>query len=259
MSDRPIDEAEFLAWIDGRLDAERAGAVQAAVEADPELAARANSFIGQNRELRRLFGSVAEEPLPPRLRVSAIAARRTRRRRLVGVAAAVAWLAIGAGGGWLANNWLVDTVPVEAARHVARAAVSAHRVYAVEVRHPVEVFADQEAHLVKWLSNRLGHDIRTPDLGPLGFKLVGGRLLPTEEGQPAAQFLYEDRSGRRVSVYVSLYESGRETAFRYQEMNGAGAFVWLEPDLGYAIVGDVPRELLLEVSKRVYDTFETTR
>ncbi len=260
MSDKPfaIDEAEMHAWIDGQLDAERAGAVEASVATDAELAVRANAYAEQNREVRALFGGVADEPLPERLRAANIASRQSRRRRLMPIAASIAWLAVGLAGGWLANNWLGDRALVEASRHVAQEAVSAHRVYAVEVLHPVEIFADQQAHLVKWLSKRLGHDIRVPDLAPLGFKLVGGRLLPAEGGEPAAHFLYEDKTGRRVTVYVSVYESGQETAFRYQEMQGVGAFVWLEPEMGYAIAGDIPREPLLAVGKIVYETFEPT-
>ena len=38
----------------------------------------------------------------------------------------------------------------------ARQAVLAHVVYSPEVRHPVEVRAAQQEHLVQWLSKRLG-------------------------------------------------------------------------------------------------------
>ena len=39
---------------------------------------------------------------------------------------------------------------------LAARSLEAHRVYVSEVRHPVEVGADEEAHLVQWLSKRLG-------------------------------------------------------------------------------------------------------
>jgi anti-sigma factor RsiW len=260
MSDKSlkIEDGELHAWIDGQLGEDRLRAVEEAVAADPALAAKAEAYAAQNRQLAALFGAVASEPLPDRLRAVKLAARWSRRRWMVPLAASIAWLAIGVLGGWLGNDWIGERPLAEASRLVAAEAVSAHRVYAVEVLHPVEVFAEQEEHLVKWLSKRLGHDIRTPDLSPLGFTLVGGRLLPAEGGEPAAQFLYEDRSGRRVTVYAALFPSGQETAFRYQEMGGAGAFVWLEPEMGYAIAGDIPREPLLAVSKIVYETFEPT-
>lgn len=251
-----IDESELHAWVDGQLADARRAAVEAAVAADDGLAERARAYRAQNDEIRALFGDAAHEPVPNHLRPRRIAARRNRRRWLVPLAASVVWLAIGLAGGWLAHDRLGEGAVVEASRHVASRALSAHRVYAVEVRHPVEVFADEEAHLVKWLSKRLGHQIRTPDLTPQGFRLVGGRLLPAEGGAPAAQFMYENAAGRRVTVYASLYRSGQETAFRYQTVQDIGAFIWLEPDMAYAVAGDIPREPLLAVSRIVYDTLE---
>jgi len=77
-------------------------------------------------------------------------------------------------------------------------AIAAHRTYSVEVRHPVEVDAGQEAHIVQWLSKRLGHQLIVPDLTVAGFRLMGGRLLPAEDG-PAAQFMYENGTGERLT------------------------------------------------------------
>ncbi len=254
-----IDENDLHAWVDGRLDGERRAAVEAAVAADDRLAALASAYRAQNDEIRALFGDAAREPVPRHLRPHRIAARQGRRRWLVPLAASVVWLAIGLAGGWLGHERLGGGGAIEdATRHVASRAVSAYRVYAGEVRHPVEVFADEEAHLVKWLSKRLDRPIRAPDLTTLGYRLVGGRLLPAEGGAAAAQFMYENASGRRVTVYAAQYESGQETAFRYEEMNGVGAFIWLDPAMGYAITGEVPREPLLEISKIVYETFDPT-
>ncbi len=251
-----IDESELHAWLDGQLAEERRAAVEAAVAADDALAARARAYRTQNEEIRALFGEAALEPVPRHLRPHRIAARQNRRRWLMPLAASVVWLAIGLAGGWFGHDRLHRDPAVDPSRYVASQALSAHRVYAVEVRHPVEVFADEEAHLVKWLSKRLGHQIRTPDLSSQGFRLVGGRLLPAEGGAPAAQFMYENAAGRRVTVYASLYRSGQETAFRYQTVDDVGAFIWLEPDMGYAVAGDIPREPLLAVSRIVYDTLE---
>jgi anti-sigma factor RsiW len=253
-----MDETELHAWLDGQLDPDRSAAVEAAIGADGDLSARAEAYADQNRRIKELYAGIVDEPLPARICVRTMAARRARHRWMLPVAASLVWLAVGLAGGWFASNWLAEPATAEASRHVAREALAAYNVYAVEVVHPVEVFANQEAHLVKWLSKRLGRDIRTPDLAPFGFRLVGGRLLPTDEGEPAAQFLYENRAGRRITVYVSIYKSGRETAFRYQEVQGVGAFVWLEPEFGYAIAGDIPRDALLRISKSVYENFEPT-
>lgn len=251
-----IDETELHAYVDGQLCPDRIDAVEAALADDDELAQRAKVYAAQNEEIRVLFGPVALEQTPGRLRPRRLARTGARRRWLAPLAASVVWLAVGLAGGWFAKDRLGVDAVADATRHVVSDAVSAHRVYAVETLHPVEVFADREAHLVKWLSKRLGHTIRMPDLSPLGFKLIGGRLLPSEGGAPAAQFMYEDSFGQRVTIYLAPYHSGVETTFQYQETQGASAFIWLEPDIAFAIAGNLPREPLLEVSKIVYDAYE---
>src|SRR5204863_1436 len=81
---------------------------------------------------------------------------------------------------------------------LARRAAVAHAVYSPEVRHPVEVGADDEQHLLTWLSKRLGAKVRAPKLDEVGMSLVGGRLLPGDSG-PVAQFMYQSQNGRRAT------------------------------------------------------------
>src|SRR6185312_11907936 len=83
---------------------------------------------------------------------------------------------------------------------IARRAAIAHATYSPEVRHPVEVGADDEQHLVNWLSKRLGVKVRAPKLEEAGMSLVGGRLLPGESG-PVALFMYQSQNGRRLTLY----------------------------------------------------------
>src|SRR5262249_61286155 len=121
----------------------------------------------------------------------------------------------------------------------ARRAAVAHIVYSPEVRHPVEVGADQEAHLVAWLSKRLGAQLKVPHLGSLGYTLVGGRLLPGERG-PVAQFMYQDGKGQRLTLYVRVNaDESRETAFRFAQENSIGVFYWLDHKLRFPLSGGI--------------------
>ena len=106
--------------------------------------------------------------------------------------AAALYLALGSAGGW----WLHGTATEDGGEYAAldRRAATAHAVYTPEVRHPVEVAAEQEAHLVRWLSKRLGAPIRAPDLTEAGYELVSGRLLPGARAA-AAQLMYETADG----------------------------------------------------------------
>ena len=103
---------------------------------------------------------------------------------------------------------------------------------------------------MQWLSKRLGRQLVVPDLTAAGFRLMGGRLLPAEDG-PAAQFMYQNSNGERLTLYLRA-GVGRETAFRYHEEGGVGAFYWSDEGFGYAIAAKADRDLLLRVAELVY-------
>ncbi len=123
--------------------------------------------------------------------------------------------------GWFAHEHARR--PLVADRAFVRQALAAHVVYVPEVRHPVEVDAGQQQHLVAWLSKQFGATILAPALEELGFQLLGGRLLPADD-KPAAQFMYQDAGGRRLTLYARRgLDGNRETAFRFAEQDGVGA------------------------------------
>ena len=136
---------------------------------------------------------------------------------------------------------------------MARRAAVAHATYSPEVRHPVEVGADQEAHLVAWLSKRLGAPVRAPQLEGVGYSLVGGRLLPGDSG-PVAQFMYQCQRGTRVTLYVRTEAvNNTQTAFRYAKEGNVRVFYWVDRKLGYALSSaDISKDDLLKVSNAVY-------
>jgi len=253
---RPIEEYDLHAWVDSRLTPVGNEAVEAYFAAHPELRKRWSQYAEQREELRAAFAGPAEEPIPARLRVARLMAeqRRGRHRQFARIAAAVALLIAGGIGGWGAHD-LLPALNSSASAVLASAvfddAIAAHRTFSVEVRHPVEVGANEEAHLVQWLSKRLGHQLIVPDLGALGFQLMGGRLLPADSG-PAALFMYEDGKGTRLSCYYLVADVAGETEFQFREQNGISAFYWVEDGLAYAIAANAPRNLLLKVAEIVY-------
>jgi anti-sigma factor RsiW len=246
MSGTPVTEAELHAYVDGVLPASRADAVAAYLADHPEDAARVAAYREQIAMLRREYDPVLSEPVPQRVAVP----RRAWARPLARVAAVAAWFALGAAIGWQLNAYTTGK-QVESLSWPRRAAI-AHVVYSPEVRHPVEVGADQEAHLVAWLSKRLGAPVKAPFLGNQGYQLVGGRLLPGDRG-PVAQFMYQDGKGQRLTLYVRVNpDDSRETAFRFAQERGVGVFYWLDRKLGYALSGEVEKTELLRVATAVY-------
>ena len=259
-----IDRDDLHAYVDGRLAPEAQHRVEGRLAQHPEDAAAVHAYRLQNRELRETFAPMLDEPLPPELHATVTAGTEPRPKttprprfapaRLSWVAAAsVMLLLAGGAGGWLLHGW--SGAPSGDGGSFAEQALGAHRVFVSEVRHPVEVGADQEAHLVAWLSKRLGTKLRAPELAAAGFELVGGRLL-AEGARPAAQMMYEDASGRRLTVYLRAIEGAEQTAFRFVENAGVSAFYWIDEDYAYALVAPLEREPLLRIAHQIYRDLE---
>jgi anti-sigma factor RsiW len=122
--------------------------------------------------------------------------------------------------------------------------------------HPVEVGADQQAHLVAWLSKRLGAQLKPPLLTAQGYTLEGGRLLPGQSG-PVAQFMYRDGGGVRLTLYVSTEQKQhRDTAFRFAQEGEVSVFYWLDGQFGYALSGNLDKAALATLANAVYAQLE---
>lgn len=249
-----IDDAMLHAYVDAELDQSAAAEVEAWLAKKPQDMARVADWKRQSQELKRAFDPIAAEALPPEL-VRTLRQRAPNRRQhwrhwgQQAIAASVL-LAAGAVGGWyygLANGGTVAD-----GASIVDQALSAHIVYVSEVRHPVEVTVDEKAHLVGWLSKRLGQSLAPPDLSATGYELMGGRLLDAKN-KPAAQFMYENADGRRITLYIAPNPGGKETAFRLATIGATESFYWLDGPLGFAITGEISQSDLLAVARAAYE------
>ena len=247
MTSLPVTEAELHAYVDGLLPEARRAEIETYLATHAEEAQRVRVWRDQNQALRDLYDPVLAEALPARMRKTGMWRFRNPALRYAAVAA---WLALGGVAGWYLHGY--SSVITADATAFARQAAIAHVVYSPEVRHPVEVGADQESHLVAWLSKRLGASLKVPQLNTIGYQLVGGRLLPGNRG-PVAQFMFQDSNGLRLTLYVrSGSAENKETAFRYTQERGVSVFYWLDGKFGYAISGEIDKAELLRVAKAVY-------
>jgi anti-sigma factor RsiW len=238
---------ELHAYVDGHLDSQQRAAFEARLANDPAAAAAAAAYARQNAALRAVYDPILREPIPDLLR------QRPRLRwRFAGYAAAAVFLlAVGAAGGWVSALGYASRHAAAPMGFAERAAL-AYTTFAPEVRHPVEVAALQQDHLVAWLSKRLGVPIRAPVLADDGFTLMGGRLLP-DAASPAAQFMYEDGKGRRIALYLRVDAlQNRETAFRWTNEGNVTICYWIDGPIGYALAGELGREELLRIANTVY-------
>ncbi|QOL49748.1 anti-sigma factor family protein [Massilia litorea] len=262
MNGLPMTEADLQAYVDGLLPPARQAEVEAWLLTRPDEAERLAAYREQNRELRRLFDPVLDEPIPAALR--APAPRRAWWSGPAGRCAAALAIAFAGGlAGWTlraaadahgAVSVSADAGP--AANSLPRQAAIAHVVYSPELRHPVEVGADQEQHLVAWLSKRLGAPVRPPHLGKLGYELIGGRLLPGESG-PVAQFMYHNLAGQRLTLYVSTGQThNRDTGFRFAQEGPVGVFYWIDGKFGYALSAGVTKNELGTIAMAVHEQLD---
>jgi len=177
----------------------------------------------------------------------------TRRRSppwLRAAFAAAASLIVGLGIGWFGRDATLQREGTPTS--FTRQAALVHALYASDANRPVEIWAAEEQRLVRWLSRRLGFQVRAPDLNSLGFALVGGRLVAGNEN-PTALFVYENQDKQRLTLQVRKPTVPQhETAFRYAVEDGVGVYYWLEENCTYALSGNLDRAQLLAIGRVVY-------
>lgn len=241
-----FEEGDLHAYVDGRLSEERRNEMEGFLATNPQEAERVRAYQQQNHMLRALFDPVLAESVPAKWHK----APRRWSHSVRPVAAAVVWIVVGGVLGWLVREQ--NIVRSSKDYNFAKQAAVAHAVYTPEVRHPVEVSAAQEEHLVTWLSKRLGTPLKVPHLGGLGYELVGGRLLPGDQG-PVAQFMYQDKNGQRLTLYVKTDPSVvRETAFRFSQEGRVAVVYWIDRQLSYAVSGELRKDELLRIANAIY-------
>lgn len=254
-----INDADLHAYCDGELDEARKNEVEIYLRANPEKAHEVAGWQMQNETLHALYDNIADEPMPANLNPHQIARSsnlwKSAIPRWQSIAAMLALFVTGLTSGWVGHDVVTNTPTTALERPMVRQALAAHTAYAVEVLHPVEVKGSDEQHLVSWLSKRLKIPVKAPKLTQDGFTLVGGRLLPREEGV-AAQFMYEDAFGSRVTLYLIRNQMPETSSFRFAKHKNMNAFYWLDDRISYVLVGNVTKKELSPLAHTIYAQLE---
>jgi anti-sigma factor RsiW len=247
----PVTTDELHAYVDGVLPADRRAAVEAWLATHHDDAAQVAEWRAQADWIRARYGDLVEESAADRFDLDRLAETGRRGWRNAAAAAIVAAL-FGGVAGWVAHG--ASAASSSAIERFTSEALTAHKLYIAEVRHPIEVRAGEE-HLERWLSRRVGTTLRAPDLESYSLKLLGGRLLPGPNG-PAALFMYETPAGERYTFYCSRSKTER-TALRYNASGDAAAVLWVEGDIGFVVSGPAERDKLIEIAQTVYGQMES--
>ena len=255
-----VTETDLHAYIDGFLDEKRHAEVESWLAENPDAADEVRQWRNHAEGLRTLFATYAHAEDDDRDLIATSAKNaRTLPRWLPAAAASLALFIAGAATG-IFGQQLLARPPLQqtafALTDLPAQAKSAFLIYTSEVRHPVEVGADQEAHLVSWLGKRLDYKLRAPDLKAQGFHLIGGRLLPVS-GKAGAMLMYEDDTGKRLTVLIGRNPDNAETSFRFASAGSLETFYWIDGEIGYAVTGEITRQNLQEIAEECYRQFES--
>ncbi len=236
-----IDECDLHAYLDGELDPAREALVRAHLENNPADRARLRTYAEQKLALVLAGPEAASQGAG----ATALAGRLLARQRvaLVGrAAAALLLVAVGWGGHGLADRLLGRDLP-----EYAQAALETHEALAEMPDPPMEVAAARGPELARFLAARLGEPVEVPELRAIGFRLVGARLVGTEEG-PAAQLVYQDDAGRRLSLALVPEGEGAPEGLEVSEAEGYVVGVWRGRGFAYALVGRTTQDRLEQVA-----------
>ena len=245
-NDKTVSDHELHAYVDGELDAQRHLEVEAWLAVHPDAATRLRGYRQIQAQLHSRFDGLLTEtaqPLVPASRVSF--------PRLARVAALVMLMLVSGLFGWALRPAPQMVLSGPVMTDLVQPATFAHQIYSTDLRYPVEIAANRQASLDRWLSQRMHTELRAPDLSQENLVFIGGRLLPSTN-RMAAQFMYEDTQGQRLTVYVRrVADPDGVSEFRYREQDGLRVFYWIDGEMGYAVVGTQPASRLVTVASAV--------
>ncbi|MGD9774091.1 anti-sigma factor family protein [Diaphorobacter sp.] len=257
---RPADDAPLHALADERLSPADAQALRSRLDLPQQQCV--DAWARQRAQLQGLHADWLQQPVPGAMAQAAERlqdARNSQRQWAHWGGIAAGWL-IAFGLGWGLHGARgpdshLATAP--APQLFAQQAAVAHAVFQPEQRHPVEVPATQQDHLVQWLSKRLARPLSVPQLQAQGFELMGGRLLPGASGA-RAQFMYQNAAGTRITLYLGALDgeghaaAAQATAFQFHDEGAVSSFYWADQGFGYALSGQLPRPALQALAAAVY-------
>lgn len=258
--DSRITETDLHAYVDGHLDDHERERVASWLADNPEEQAKVDDWQAQANLLRNTFLPYETTHADDhKLFSRPISTTRRLPRWLLQASAACLIFVAGAVTGQLLpsmQNPPIDPAMLANAGDISHQSKSAYLIYASEVRHPVEVGANEQQHLARWLGKRLGYPFAIPDLTSIGFDLVGGRLVPVS-GKPGAMLMYQDKGGQRVTVLIGHNPENRTTSFRMASADGVETFYWIDNEIGYAVSGEIAQADLQKIAEECYRQFPT--
>lgn len=252
-----ITDTELHAYADGQLSGEERLEVETFLARNPEASRRVAAYAEQNRILRDLFGPVLAEAPDERLEQTAAQLRQKLRmpandNRWLSVAwrSAAAGVLLLAGGavGYRVHAPKVTLERQAYADSFAQEAIQAHELVTSE---PNQHTTNDLRLVNQSLAEHIGDPVSEPDLSRFGFHFVGARTGAGAAG-PFGQFVYRNDQGREITLFVGRREGPHGTGFKLGREGDSSALYWSQGPLAYALMGSLPRDQLMTLTRAVY-------
>ena len=285
-----MDDVMLMAYVDGEVDAATAREIEAAMAADPSVAARAQRMRDGAAITRAAFADVLHEPVPDRL-VTALAGGGAVGAATAAAAANVVRLeprgshtpAHGVMGWAMAAGLAALIVGYSAGRYTTVVPTADPSVQVASVTSPggagerwldhvagiyqvytsslaqkdkllVDFSAEDVPELEKYFGTKLNRKLAVPDLSARGFAPQGGRLLIIG-GKPAAQFLYTSATGDLVALVVAHSDAPYLPA-QSDRRGDVNIVHWRNNGYAYAFAGTIDHLKLQDIADRVWRDLE---
>lgn len=260
-----ITDEKIQDYIDGRLSARDQSAMAAYLLAHPDIAAEIQTMRQQDEALKGFRADILTQPVPERLTAIVDAAkakaghgqaRWAPRRMLRMAAAAVVIFAVGAAAGWFQRD-LFDP-PMDTEKVALMTARDAFLMHADQKDYPIEFPAAQETGLRQIFERAFHRPIGRPALNELGYRFMGGKLLPSAKGQ-LGFYLFQNAQGQRMALFLWPSEKAPKTLSLVDNDDVCTRF-WRRDGLGFAVVSDRGNQTIEDVTGRIqqyYRSMET--
>jgi anti-sigma factor RsiW len=234
MNDKTDFELKLHAYVDGNLDDEEMGRIEAYLQDNPDAAKRVWDYLHQKDDIRRFaLKEVLGDAAPATYRLGKTLAKRLqpprkqRGKRML----AVAFVFF---AGWLFH---AIYAPLVSNPGYTEEVVQAHLMSSSD---PTEVPPISPQRLSR-LFARIGELERLPDLRSFGFEPMGAQLLPSDEGV-VLHIPYRGESGAVISYFLLHREDEAEMTPHHLQQNGIHVVYWQHDHSRYALAAPLPED-----------------
>lgn len=250
-------DQELVSYLSGTLAAERAAALEAQIETDPELEARLLSFDrAQAAPLRDAFADIAPADridqlaadLPGMHNVTpATAPRRFGVWGISGLAAAASFA--------VAALLFTDQGTPDALRWQEQVAIY-QALYVTETLTPIRATAEALSTQLRTSETQLGRDLPLEVVGDLdGVPLLRAQVLGLE-GAPLIQMAYLTEAGVPVAFCITerMGDLSSDQGVVNEPLSGLQSVQWSDGTFSYMIVGDLAPDRLARMAEQMRQT-----